>query len=73
MAADSGGGAGRSPQREAWVMWLKPGNEEIYQRKHDEIWPEMVEQIHAQGTRNFSIYRTASGPTQPSRAASRAP
>jgi L-rhamnose mutarotase len=43
--------------REAWVMWLKPGNEEIYKQKHDEIWPELVEQIHAHGIRNYSIYR----------------
>ena len=43
--------------RQAWVMKLKPGNEAIYKKKHDEIWPEMLELIHRQGIRNFSIYR----------------
>lgn len=38
-------------------MWLKPGNEEIYKQKHDEIWPEMLEQMRARGVRTFSIYR----------------
>jgi L-rhamnose mutarotase len=44
-------------QRQAWVMWLKPGNEEIYKQKHDEIWPELVEQMRSGGIRNYSIYR----------------
>ncbi len=44
-------------RREAWVMWLKPGNEEIYKQKHDEIWPEMIEQMRSRGIRNYSIYR----------------
>lgn len=43
--------------RTAWVMKLKPGNEAIYKRKHDEIWPEMLELMKRNGTRNFSIYR----------------
>jgi L-rhamnose mutarotase len=33
-------GDGRS--REAWVMGLKPGQEEIYNGP-DDIWPEMLE------------------------------
>jgi L-rhamnose mutarotase len=49
--------SGTSMRREAFVMWLKPGNEAIYKQKHDEIWPELVEQIRSQGIRNFSIYR----------------
>ena len=43
--------------RHAWVMKLKPGNEAIYKRKHDEIWPEMLDLMARNGTRNFSIYR----------------
>lgn len=42
--------------RQAFVMKLKPGNEEIYKKKHDEIWPELVESLHEQGIRNYSIY-----------------
>ncbi len=44
-------------RREAWVMWLKPGNERIYKQKHDEIWPEMLAQMREHKIRNFSIYR----------------
>jgi L-rhamnose mutarotase len=43
--------------RQAWVMWLKPGMEALYKQRHDEIWPELVERIRAEGIRNFSIYR----------------
>lgn len=43
--------------RHAWVMKLKPGNEAIYKRKHDEIWPEMLDLMARNGTHNFSIYR----------------
>lgn len=43
--------------RVAWVMKLRPGNEAIYKWKHDEIWPEMLEQMEREGIRNFSIYR----------------
>ena len=43
--------------RVAWVMKLKPGCEEIYKQKHDEIWPELVDLLKPQGDRNYSIYR----------------
>ena len=43
--------------RQAWVMTLKPGMEALYKRRHDEIWPELVASIKAQGVRNFSIHR----------------
>lgn len=43
--------------RQAWVMKLKPGNEAIYKRKHDEIWPEMLELMRRDGVRSYSIYR----------------
>ena len=42
--------------RSAWVMKLKPGQEAEYKRKHDEIWPEMVELLKSQGVTNYSIY-----------------
>ena len=38
-------------------MHLKPGNEAIYKQKHDDIWPEMLENMRANGIRNYSIYR----------------
>jgi L-rhamnose mutarotase len=43
--------------RHAWVMKLKPGNEAMYKKRHDEIWPEMLDLMQKGGTHNFSIYR----------------
>ena len=40
----------------AFRMQLKPGNEQEYLRRHDEIWPEMVEALRNAGFRNYSIY-----------------
>jgi L-rhamnose mutarotase len=38
-------------------MMLKPGNEAIYKKKHEEIWPEMLALMQRDGIRNYSIYR----------------
>lgn len=38
-------------------MKLKPGKEISYKKKHDNIWPEMLELMKKEGTINFSIYR----------------
>ncbi len=43
--------------RHAWIMKLKPGQEAEYRRKHDEIWPEMVDLLKRQGVRNYTIYQ----------------
>jgi L-rhamnose mutarotase len=43
--------------RHAFVMKLRPGCEADYKRMHDEIWPELVGQMRARGTRNYTIYR----------------
>jgi L-rhamnose mutarotase len=43
-------------QRIAFLMKLKPGNEEEYKRRHDEIWPEMLAALRAAGMHNYSIY-----------------
>ena len=43
--------------RVAWAMKLKPGEAANYKKKHDEIWPELVELIKRDGIRNYSIYR----------------
>ena len=34
-----------------------PGYEEEYKRRHDEIWPEMVEALREAEVRNYSIFR----------------
>ncbi len=41
----------------AWVLEVRPGYEEEYKRRHDEIWPEMVEALRAAGIRNYNIFR----------------
>lgn len=41
----------------AWVLEVRPGYEEEYQRRHDEIWPEMLETLRAAGLRNYNIFR----------------
>lgn len=41
----------------AWVLEVRPGYEEEYKKRHDEIWPEMVEELTASGIRNYNIFR----------------
>lgn len=43
-------------QRVAFIINLKPGHEEEYKRRHDEIWPEMTEALRNAGMRNYSIF-----------------
>ena len=44
-------------RRYAWVAEVRPGYEEEYRRRHDEIWPEMVAALREAGVRNYSIFR----------------
>ena len=37
-------------------MKLYPGMEEEYKRRHDALWPEMKEMIHAYGGSDYSIF-----------------
>ncbi|MBZ9988176.1 L-rhamnose mutarotase [Mesorhizobium sp. BH1-1-5] len=41
----------------AWVLEVRPGYEEEYKRRHDEIWPEMLTALRVAGIRNYSIFR----------------
>jgi L-rhamnose mutarotase len=41
----------------AWVLEVRPGYEEEYVRRHQEIWPEMVGALKEAGIRNYSIFR----------------
>jgi L-rhamnose mutarotase len=43
-------------QEIAFTMQLKPGVAAEYQRRHDEIWPELTEALHAAGIRDYSIF-----------------
>ena len=42
--------------RFAFKMFLKPGCEEEYQKRHAAIWPELVKMIKDSGVGNYSIY-----------------
>lgn len=37
-------------------MKLKPGFEEEYKKRHDEIWPELVKVLEDAGVSDYSIY-----------------
>lgn len=37
-------------------MFLKPGFEDEYQRRHAAIWPELKKLLSDSGVRNYSIY-----------------
>ena len=40
----------------AFKMELQPGRRELYQKRHDEIWPELVELLHDAGISDYSIF-----------------
>ena len=43
-------------KRNAFAMKLKPGFEEEYKRRHDEIWPELSQVLTEAGVSDYSIY-----------------
>lgn len=43
-------------KRIAFKMFLKPGFESEYERRHREIWPELVELLRKSGVSNYSIH-----------------
>lgn len=43
-------------QRKAFKMFLIPGNEQEYLRRHDEIWPELSKLLKEVGIQNYSIF-----------------
>ena len=43
-------------ERFAWKGKIKPGMQEEYKRRHDQIWPEMLEVLKKAGIRNYSIW-----------------
>ena len=44
-------------ERVCFILEVRPGYEDEYKRRHDEIWPELVEDIRASGFKNNSIWR----------------
>lgn len=43
-------------ERYAWKALIKEGKKEEYVRRHDEIWPEMLELLKAAGIHNYTIW-----------------
>jgi L-rhamnose mutarotase len=41
----------------AWVLGVRPGYEDEYKKRHDEIWPEMIEALKDAGISNYNIFR----------------
>jgi L-rhamnose mutarotase len=41
----------------AWVLGVRPGYEDEYKRRHDEIWPEMEVALKEAGITSYSIFR----------------
>jgi L-rhamnose mutarotase len=43
-------------KREAFKMYLKPGCEAEYERRHREIWPELKQLLSENGVYDYSIF-----------------
>ena len=41
----------------AWILEVRPGYEEKYKKRHEKIWPEMIQMLKESGVRNYSIFR----------------
>ncbi len=42
--------------RKAFLMTLRPGWQEEYERRHNPIWPELEATLRAHGVRQYSIF-----------------
>jgi len=47
---------GRVMQKYAFKMHLNPGCRDEYQRRHDEIWPELLDLLKEAGISDYSIH-----------------
>lgn len=50
-------------ERMAFTMKLFPGKEEEYKKRHDALWPELAQLLHATGIREYSIFLDAASGT----------
>lgn len=44
-------------ERFCMMFEIAPGMEDEYKRRHDEIWPELVDAIRDAGISNFTLFR----------------
>ncbi len=42
--------------QKAFLMRLKPGNQDEYTKRHNPIWPDLGEVLKNHGVRNYSIF-----------------
>ena len=42
--------------RKAFVMEVYPDKHEEYEKRHNDIWPEMIEELRKHGGSNYSIF-----------------
>ena len=42
--------------QKGFKMKLYPGMKAEYEKRHHELWPEMIEMIHAHGGKNYTIF-----------------
>ena len=42
--------------RKAFLMVLKPGQQDEYERRHQSIWPELEQVLNEHGVSNYSIF-----------------
>lgn len=47
------------PEKYAFRMKLNPGMRAEYERRHDAIWPELVDLLHEAGVSDYSIHLDA--------------
>ncbi len=44
-------------QRICFLMDVIPGQESEYERRHAEIWPDLIEELRAAGVHNYTLFR----------------
>ena len=44
-------------QRYCFTMTIRPGQEAEYERRHQEVWPELVTALRENGVSNYSLFR----------------
>ena len=44
-------------ERLCFTFEIRPGTEAEYKKRHDEIWPELVDAIKQAGFENYSLFR----------------
>ena len=43
-------------ERVSFVMHIQPGSEAEYEKRHDEVWPDLAVLLSDAGIRNYSIF-----------------